>query len=196
MFSLTVTKPSTFFTSWPDLVVLDNEKNPFYWHDNTEGHINFNLPRGRYSVNVPVQKRARFRPYPHKPYPRFTGTFLKDVQVFPHKNPNKASISLEKRFIMADPKFYYNEYKPLKTFTLCHEVFHKFFHAKNHRERSNRFIREYIERQCDRAARDFMLANGWNPIQVRLACAMLLRGQGRKEAIRQCTTARHNHNRR
>ena len=193
---ITVSQPTTFFTSSKGLIILDSKRNPFYWHDNQDKHINFNLPPGRYYCNVPIQERAQFKPYNHEPYPKFTGSFLNDVQVYKHKNPNKASISLERRFILADPKFYNHTYRPLKTFTLCHEVFHRFFHAKTRAERKNPFIREYIERQCDNAAKNFMLANGWNPTQVSLAVKLLLRGKGRKDAIRKCTTDPANRNRR
>ena len=196
MQKITVHKPSTFFCSSPRIMVLDELKNPFYWHTNTARHINFNLPVGTYYINVPVRKRPVFRPYGNKTYPKLPKSFLRKVRVFEHTNPNKATISLQKHIILADPKFYNHEFKPCMTFTLCHEVFHHKYHAKTPTERNNRFIRDWYERQCDNAARNFMLANGWNPLQVRLACKLLLRSKGRNEAIRQCTTDATNNFRR
>ncbi len=173
-------------------MILDDKRNPFYWHTNEARHINFNLPPGTYYTENDLHKRAKFKPYGHEPYPKLNKAFLRRVKVFPYKNPSKASISLQKAFILADPAFYYSKYKPLKTFTLCHEVFHTVYHAKNRRERNNFYIHEYIEMQCDNAAKAFMLANGWNPTQISLAVKMLLRGKHRRECIRQNTTAPKN----
>lgn len=169
-------------------MVLDSLNNPFYWHDNEARSITFNLPPGGYHCNVPLEKKRHFMPYGHKPYPKLNKAFLRKVQVFPLKNPNKASISLERSIIFADPKFYYNKYKPLKTFTLCHEVFHSVFHSKTRKEKDNPYIHEFIEMQCDTAAKNFMLANGWNPLQVRIAVKLLLRSKNRNNCIHRSTT--------
>lgn len=177
-------------------MILDEKKNPFYFHTNEARHINFNLPPGTYYTENNLHKRTTFQPYRHGPYPTLPKDFLRRVRVFPYPNKSKASISLDRAFILADPKYYYSKFKPLKTFTLCHEVFHKQFHAKNNRERRNYFIHEYIEKQCDNAAKNFMLANGWNPIQVSLAVKMLLKGKHRRECIRESTTDPKNGNRR
>lgn len=154
------------------------------------------MPVGTYWVNCKIKRSPKFKPYGNEPYPRFKKGFLNDIKVHSHKNPHKASISLEKRFIVADPKFYNHEYKPVKTFTLCHEVFHFFFHCKTIEEKKNRFIAQYYEKKCDEAAKNFMLANGWNPSQVSLAIQLLLRGQHRKDCIRRATTDPKNNFRR
>lgn len=177
-------------------MILDDQEMPFYWHDNKEHHLNFNLPTGSYYSLVPIKKLHTFKPYGARKYPKLKMSFLSKVRVFPHKNPNKASISLERKFILADNKFFYHDYKPLKTFTLAHEVFHSVYHCKNERERSNRYIHQYYEKKCDEAAKDFMLAHGWNPTQVSLAVKLLLRGQERKDCIRMATTDKHNNFRR
>ncbi|MGZ4038656.1 MAG: hypothetical protein ACXVPQ_12565 [Bacteroidia bacterium] len=196
MFSFTVHRPSTFFSDSPNVMILDDHKFPFYFHDNKERHINFNLPSGKYYSRVPIKKMPKFVPYNHGRYPRFTDDFLNRVQVYPHPNPNKASISLKRAFILADPKFYYHDYKPLKTFTLCHEVFHRFFHCKHDWQRQNRFIHQFYEKQCDNAAKNWMLAHGWNPTQVSLAAKLLLRGKERRQCISDNATHPRNKNRR
>ena len=178
-------------------MILDEKKNPFYWHTNKERDITFNLPPGEYYTKDPIEKLPTFRPYGNEKYPSFRFTnFLSLLKIVPYKNKNKASISLERKLIIVDPKFYYHKYKPLKTFTLCHECFHYFFHSKTKQQKENRFIHQYIEKQCDRAARDFMLANGWNPTQVSLAINLLLKGQDRKDTMRKCTTDPKNNFRR
>jgi hypothetical protein len=191
-----VHKPTTFFTRSTDLIILDSKKNPFYWHDNKEQHINFNLPKGRYYSNVPLTVLEKFEPYGNETYPRLPGHFLRNIKIFPRRNKNKASISLEHKLIFADPKFYFHEYLPTQTFTALHEVFHYKYHAKNARERKNWYIRQYYEKKCDMAARNFMLANGWNPSQVDFAIQNLLDGKERKECIRLCTTDKKNNFRR
>ena len=170
------------------MLILDYEGNPFYWHDNKERHINFNLPVGWYASKYPIKKRRKFKPYGNAPYPTLPKGFLQTVGVSKLRNRNKASISLEKEHIWADPKYFDSWYQPLKTFTLGHELFHKVYHTKTLKERRNPYIRELVEMKCDEASKNFMLANGWNPSQVSLAVKMLLRGKGRKEAIRMATT--------
>ena len=191
-FFFSINKPATFYTVHR-VMILDDKKNPFYWHENNEQQINFNLPPGGYFTETPIKKLQTFHPYGVEKYPKFTGTsFLRHLRVFPQPNPNKASISLKKRLILADPKFYYHKYKPLKVFTLCHECFHYFFHSKNIKEKRNRFIHQHIEKQCDESAKNFMLAKGYNPSQISLAVKMLLQGEDRRENIRVLTTDKKN----
>lgn len=196
MYSIRINKPSTFFSASPDIFIWDSDWEPFYWHDNKERHINFNLPIGQYYSNVKVRKLPVFMPYPHGPIPGLPKGFLQAVRVFPHPNPNKATISLQKRFIIADPKYFYHKYKPLQVFTVGHELMHYRFHSKTPAQRKNRYIHEHIERQCDDASKNWMLANGYNPTQVSLAIKLLLRGKGRKQCMMMNTTHPRNNNRR
>jgi hypothetical protein len=192
-----VSKPSTFLCKEPNLMIYDNLGNPFYWHTNTTRSITFNLPKGNYSTDNHIRKKLKFIPYGHEKYPIFTNTtFLKNLKIYCRPNPNKASISLERGVIVVDPKYYKSKYKPLKTFTLCHEVFHYFFHCKNNRERQNRLIHQHYEKACDNAAKAWMLANGWNPTQISLAIQMLLKGKERKDCMRDMTTHPKNNFRR
>lgn len=178
-------------------MILDEKGNPFYWHTNKEHSITFNLPVGKYYTENDIKKLLRFKPYGHEKYPKFHNTtFLKDIKLYCEPNPNKASISLSKRVIVVDPKYYKSKYKPLQTFTLCHEVFHYFFHAENAEQKENRFIHEHFEKQCDNAAKAWMLANGWNPTQISLAIKMLLKGQHRKDCMQNMTTHPRNNFRR
>jgi hypothetical protein len=137
---------------------------------------------------VPLKKQRKFTPYGNAPYPKLPKAFLQAVGVTPYPNKNKASISLVKEHIWVDPHYFYSTYRPLKTFTIGHELFHKVYHAKNIKERRNPYIREFIEMKCDEASKNFMLANGWNPSQVSLAVKLLLKGHNRKEKIRMATT--------
>jgi len=182
-----VNKPSTFFTRATEIVIYDSNKFPFYFHTNTARHINFNLPPGTYYSNVRLKKRP-FKPYGKKSYPRFPKGFLKGINVYKVENKNKASISLPTGQVFVDPLYHDNPYEPVQTFTLLHELFHHFFHAKTKREKKNPFIHEFIESQCDDAARNFMLANGWNPSQVRIACGLLLRSKFRNRCMHRKTT--------
>lgn len=191
-----VHKPSTFFSPTPYLMIFDEKGKPFYWHTNTQKHINFNLPPGTYFTEANIKKKWPFKPYGHKPWPKFKPGALSHIKIFSYPNPNKASISLEKGFIIADPYFYNHDYEPLKKFTTLHELFHHFYHAKNDHERKNFYIHEFIEAQCDNAAKNYMLANGYNPTQISLAVKLLLRGENRKQCIRMNTTHERNNFRR
>lgn len=190
-----VNKASTFFTASTEVVIYDEKKFPFYFHTNAARRINFNLPPGSYYSNVPLTKKP-FKPYGQKKYPRFRKGFLKRIKVYKVTNQNKASISLKTSQVFVDPLYYDNPYEPLKTFTLLHELFHHFFHAKTKREKRNPFIHQFIESQCDDAARNYMLANGWNPSQVRIACGLLLRSKWRNRCIHNTTTNAKNNFRR
>jgi hypothetical protein len=170
-------------------MILDDKKNPFYWHTNKQHSITFNLPIGKYYTKNNINKLPVFKPYGNEKYPIFPNNgFLKSLKIYCRPNPNKASISLQQRVIVVDPKYFNNPYKPLKTFTLCHEVFHFFFHSQSLEEKQNRFIHEHYEKQCDNAAKAFMLANGWNPTQISLAIKLLLKGQHRKDCMQHLTT--------
>ena len=170
-------------------MIYDEKKNPFYWHTNAERSITFNLPVGKYYTENNLTKKNKFVPYGHEKYPIFSNTtFLRDLKIYCRPNPNKASISLERRIIVVDPKYFNSTYKPLKTFTLCHEVFHFFFHCESAEQKQNRFIHQHYEKECDNAAKAWMLANGWNPTQISLAIKMLLKGQERKDCMQLKTT--------
>lgn len=187
--AINVTKPSTFLAESPDVLILDEDKHVFYLHPNKERKLTFNLPTGRYYSNVPVVKCHRFLPYGDGYYPPFAIP-LDKIKIYEEENPNKASISLERLIIIVDPKFYRAEYKPLQTFTLLHELFHGNYHCKTKAERENKYMREFIEMKCDRAAGNYMLANGWNPSQVSMAGKMLLRGQNRRDCIAMNSTGK------
>lgn len=170
-------------------MIYDEKKNPFYWHTNKERSITFNLPVGKYYTENNLTKQKKFVPYGHEKYPIFRNTtFLRDLKIYSRPNPNKASISLERRIIVVDPKYFNSKYKPLKTFTLCHEVFHFFFHCESAEQKQNRLIHQHYEKECDNAAKAWMLANGWNPTQISLAIKMLLKGQERKDCMQLKTT--------
>jgi hypothetical protein len=171
-------------------MVYDAKGNPFYWHTNNEHSITFNLPKGKYSTKNRLTKKLRFVPYGNEKPPKFpkNSTFLKDLKIYSRPNPNKASISLERRIIVVDPKFFNSKYIPLQVFVLRHEVYHYFFHCQSHAERENRFIHQHYEKECDNAAKAWMLQNGYNPTQVSLAIKMLLKGQERKDCMQMKTT--------
>ena len=155
------------------------------------------MPVGKYETDNSLTKLQTFKPYGNKKFPKFDNKdFMRSLEVFKNPNPNKASISLEQCIIIVDPKFYNSPYKPLKTFTLLHECFHYFYHSKDRKQKANRFIHQHIEKQCDESACYYMLANGWNPTQISLAIKLLLKGEERKEVIRQKTTDKKNNFRR
>ncbi len=178
-------------------MVFDEKGNPFYWHTNKERSITFNLPIGKYSTENKLIKQPKFIPYGNEKYPIFPNDgFIKALKVYCEPNPNKASISLEKRIIVVDPKYYNSSYKPLQVFTLRHEVYHYFFHCKSDKERQNKFIHQHYEKECDNAAKAWMLANGYNPTQISLAIKLLLKGQERKDCMEMKTTHPKNNFRR
>lgn len=179
-------------------MIYDDKGNPFYWHTNKERSINFNLPKGKYSTQNKITKQAKFKPYGNGKYPNTPAfrAFLKTLKIYCRTNPNKASISLQQRIIIVDPKFYNSVYKPLQAFTLGHEVFHYFYHSKAKWQKANRLIHQHIEKQCDKASANLMLAKGYNPTQVSLSVKLLLKGQERKDCIRDHTTHKKNNFRR
>lgn len=181
-------------------MILDDKGDPFYWHTNKLRSITFNLPPGKYSTENNITKLPNFQPYGSGKYPGIRNAafqaFLKSLKIYCRENPNKASISLQQRIIIVDPKFYNSPYKPLQVFTLGHEIFHYFFHTKEKWQKANRFIHQHVEKQCDEASAHWMLANGYNPTQVSLAVKLLLKGQERKDCIQEKTTHKKNNFRR
>jgi hypothetical protein len=172
-------------------MIYDEDKQPFYWHTNRERSITFNLPIGKYYTPNDLTRKLKFVPYGNEKYPLFKGkakTWLKRLKIYSYKNPNKASISLDKGVIIVDPQYYYNKYKPCRVFTLKHEVYHYFFHCQTMAQKENRFIHQHYEKECDNAAKAWMLANGYNPTQISLAIKLLLKGQERKDCMQRMTT--------
>lgn len=121
---------------------------------------------------------------------------LNAIMLIRKTNKNKASTTAKKIkgkiWIIVDPKFYDHKFLPTQTFTLLHEIFHsnKGFHATNNFERKNFYMHEHIEKKCDNAAINYMLVNGWNPIQISMAGKYLLEGKRRRDCIQGNTTGK------
>lgn len=178
------------------MLILDQYKHLFYFHYNKELNLTFNLPPGYYYSYTPLIQLKRFMPYEARTYPKMAAD-LNAIVLLCKPNKNKASTTAKKVngkiWIVVDPKFYYHEFLPTQTFTLLHEIFHsnKGFHTTNDRQRKNFYIHEHIEMKCDGAAENYMLVNGWNPIQISMAGKFLLEGKRRRDCIEQNTTGKH-----
>jgi hypothetical protein len=122
---------------------------------------------------------------------------LNAIVLLNQPNPNKASTTAKKVrgkiWIIADPVYYNHWFLPTQTFTLLHEIFHsnEGYHTTSARQRENFFMHEHIEKKCDHAAENYMMVNGWNPIQISMASKLLLKGKRRRDCIQKNTTGKH-----
>lgn len=159
MRSFTIDNKTGFFSSGT-LLIFDEEKNPFYYHNNCAGKINFNLPAGKYFTDSkffeqlpePVEYEKFSLPY--------TGSFPLTEKVKVGRNVNKATIYVNNKAMFFDKSIINHWYKPTVVFVICHETGHNFFTDEN---------------MCDDYANNCMFDLGFNPSQIEVGRNFLLK---------------------
>ncbi len=188
-------EPKTFCCSEPDLCIYDEDKNKFYVHPNRQRTITFNLPKGKFFTENKIGEQKVFIPYKEWK-PLFPKKFLDGIKILVRPNDNKATIYRQVKTIVIDPEFAFHDFKPVTTFTLSHELHHFIFFPENTELRKNKPYMMELEKLCDEGAVNYMLGNGWNPTQIKLAKNLVLSNKERGLCVDKLTVSPSNNHRR
>lgn len=175
-------KPCSFFSEDKEIKILDEDRQPFYFHTNTAREITFNLPVGKYFTRNKITLLDTFKPYNNYKTPNFD---LTGYKIIIGNNPHKATITPAKRQILVDSSINKIKYKPAKKFLIGHEIFH--LHCGGNKyalyDAQGKGIGTPIydaERECDDCSEKNMLNIGYNPTQIKLAKNLILDSFERK----------------
>lgn len=134
---------------------------------NKVGHINFNMPYGRYEVlagNLSELKEPVNYPVEFD-LPNNFDSFKKLPKIIFCDNPNKCSVDTIKNVIYFDNRFKNCPWVVI-LWIVGHELAHYFF-------KTNGFMtveqRQIIERKCDLFSNALLLKIGFNPSQINFA---------------------------
>lgn len=188
---ITLNSPASFSGSGNPIVIKDSKGQPFYvWKAG-----NFNLPVGSFTTNSNVQKLSTFvtsSPIPQDVPIEKNGMKHIDARsqegVYLQFNPgNKASFYPDFNVAVYDEEITRHWFMPLPIFVMCHEDGHHYFKQPKEctlvldnifsdpDERAAAMKIYYqVEHNCDCYARNKMIRNGYNDIQVIQAIKLLL----------------------
>lgn len=175
MFKIVCKSPRTFFTSDKDVTIRDDKKVFFYYHDNADGSLTFNLPCGVYFTSNNLTEKP-FAPYVKLPEYE-TPYALDQFKIIVGHNPHKATITPNKRTILIDRKVANIKYKPALVFMLAHELYHLCIGGSRY-DTTGRMVFD-AEAACDAFAERYMMARGWNHSQITIAKYILLDDENR-----------------
>lgn len=178
MIKFICSEPKTYFCNQP-VKILDENKNYFYSHENKEKHINFNLPVGTYYTSNDLLER-KFDPYVLCQNANFPFS-INELKIIVENNSHTATINPIEKTITVDPKTARINFLPALTFLMLHEVYHLICGGSK-RDVNGNIIFD-AEKACDSYATKYMLANGWNPLQVYTAKELLLSSPERKKCL-------------
>lgn len=155
-----IVKNKTGFYCFDAIVkIYDNRGILFYFKENKNGKIYFNLPTGVYSTFNSLSKKT-FRVYNLSKLP--TANNKKDLpktfKIIYCENPHKCSVDNDKHIIYFDYSFK-DMPLPVKDYIKFHELGHYFYSGQGNRS----------EILCDLFAKNCMLKIGYNPSQIRWA---------------------------
>lgn len=171
MVKIICNSPSTFFTSDKDVTIRDAQKVFFYYHDNSNGALTFNLPKGIYFTENKVKRLPDFAPY--VPFPEYESPYnLDEFKIVVGHNPHKATITPSKRQILVDRKIAAIKYKPALAYMLAHELGHCMYGGSKY-DSTGRMTFD-AEQACDDFAERWCMSHGYNHSQVTIAKHILL----------------------
>ncbi len=159
--NLHLEKITGFESDYPVIEILDNAGDRFYYFVNeNDERVTFNLPVGDYFACCPVKELRRPLTYvtPKLPFSEKRLFVPPVVEVYDEPNPNKASVSTAKGYIVIDPKFVSGG--------IPREVFIKFHELGHYRYKT--------EWKCDVFSAHEMLKRGYNPSQCYYSSAFCL----------------------
>lgn len=139
--------------------IYDNNNVLFYFKENRNGKLYFNLPRGKYKTynNLfkckPRQYKKHYLPKPNK-----RKKLPENFEIKYINNPNKCSVDNKNHIIYFDNSFKRSPL-PIKDYIKFHELGHYFYSGEGNRS----------EICCDIFAANCMLKIGYNPSQVKWA---------------------------
>ncbi len=161
MKTLTLNKITGFESNACEIEILDFTGERFYFITNDEEkRITFNLPVGVYFTFVEVRELKRPLTYvtPRLPFPEKRISIPPVVDIYEEENPNKASVSTSKHYIVIDPEFV-GSGVPREVFIKFHELGH---------------YKYKTEWKCDVFSASEMLKRGFNPTQCYYSSAFCL----------------------
>lgn len=183
LYEILNTSPASFVTTAKKLCIYDDNNKDFYYHTNTAGMLNFNLPTGKYFTDQQIFKKPFFTPYVSDvPTIPIEKKIIRNIKISFGVNKNKATIYRDDLRVLIDTQFYKDVlwYVPAMAFLLCHELSH--FVIPDYSDMDKR------ESACDKNGRGLMYSLGFNPIQVTIAAKMLLTNDYRKNCIEHSDT--------
>lgn len=139
--------------------IYDDRGILFYFKENKDGKIYFNLPKGVYSTFNTLSKKApRSYNLTKLPTANDKKELPKKFKIVYCENPHKCSVDNNRHIIYFDNSFK-NMPLPIKDYIKFHELGHYFYSGQGNRS----------EILCDLFAKNCMLKIGYNPSQVRWA---------------------------
>lgn len=170
---INMSNKGTVYCTCPNIAVLDDKKNLFYFHPNKERKINFNLPKGVFYINCDYVIKP-FESYKRKDTTRVPEI---DITIETLDNPNKATIYPALKKIVFDEQLSKTTFKPSLYFILLHELAHLIV-GGSLRDKNGKIIFD-AETNCDKIAENWMLENGFNPSQIETAKRLTLSSKER-----------------
>jgi hypothetical protein len=165
MRELIVKEPTTFHSKG-SVHIYDLKKRLFYWHENNEKSISFNLPKGKFYSEGVIYNTFKFIPYPLIPLGVLDYSVIpKNFLIEAKNNINKATIYPGENFFYSkiDHKIVNHEFSPVLPFVIGHELHHYFFNDRT----------VNAEKQCDKGSYNMLMQSGYNPRQVYAAQKLL-----------------------
>lgn len=153
-------KDKTGFYCFDAIVkIYDKNNRLFYFKENKNGKLYFNLPTGVYNTyNSLSKQQPRIYKLTKLPMANEKKTLPKTFKIIYCENPHKCSVDNNKHIIYFDYSFR-DMPLPVKDYIKFHELGHYFYSGQGNRS----------EILCDLFAKNCMLKIGYNPSQVRWA---------------------------
>jgi hypothetical protein len=155
-----IVKEKSGFSTFDKVVkISDNNGMLFYFKENRNGKLVFNLPKGIYNTdnNLFKSKFVKHKIY-NLPSPNSIKKLPKKFKILYINNPHKCSVNNRTHTIYFDNSFR-NVPKPIKMYILLHEVGHYFYSGQGQKS----------EIYCDLFSANEMLKIGFNPSQIKWA---------------------------
>ncbi len=151
-----VNKKSGFKTTDKLLIINDSNNNIFYYKENQNGVLNFNLPIGEYLTNNSIQKSniVNYKTY-YLPRGKFVRRKERVFKVYFCENKHKCSIDMDTLEIFFDNSFKQKP-KVVIDYILGHERGHLFYNGNG----------ETSEQLCDMFSYNSLIDMGYNPSQI------------------------------
>lgn len=140
--------------------IYDHRGVLFYFKENKNGKIRFNLPKGLFQTNCDLYKLKEPVKYRFTNLPKGNNIkkLPKNFKIVYINNPHKCSVDNDKHIIYFDNSF--KQFPlPVKDYIKFHELGHYFYSGENNKS----------EILCDLFAKNCMLKVGYNPSQIQWA---------------------------
>ncbi len=153
-----ISRKGTFLCNEKVINIKDEKGKDFYFFMPKKFPFTFNMPRGKYYTNNKLTRVSFYDPansinLPPKQKNKIIPKKIQELRFSIIRNPSKASIAVDKHFVMIDPQMI-KKTLPEILFILFHEFGHYYY---------------FDEEKCDAYAKKQMLRLGYNPSQISAA---------------------------